>query len=465
VKQAPAARIPRAREVAAAVIARVESDEAFAPAVLEAELARAVQLDARDRALATELVYGCLRVLPWLLEQLGRHAPRGLDAIDARVRAHLTVAAYQLFFTRVPAFAAVSEAVESVRSMRGPRVAGFANAVLRRTGEQATSDLRGPDRDLREEAIVASAPAWLREALERALSPEGARAFLRCGTEPPAVGLRVEHKGKRDEWLARLRAAAPAAQFEPGAVSPHAILSRGAGKPQRLPGFREGAWSVQEEGSQVAALALGVREGDVVLDACAGRGNKTAILARAVGASGAVDACDAAPSKLARLREELARLGLSTRATYPVDWSVGPGEVEGVYDRVLVDAPCTGVGTLRRRPEIALRRQPADLERIARMQVAIAARAAERVRPGGTLLYVVCSVLREEAEDVVAALLRARPELTPAPFEPPTGAVLSVAGGSGSGNGSGSGSGSAILRLLPYVHGTDGYFVASLRRR
>ncbi len=291
----------------------------------------------------------------------------------------------------------------------------------------------------------------MREALDRSLSPDGAQAFLRCGAEPPALGLRVEHASERERWLARLHEAAPAAAFAAGRISPRAIVARGAGKPQALPGWSEGAWAVQEEGSQLAALSVGARDGETVLDACAGRGNKTAVLARAVGSRGAVDACDAAPSKLERLRDELARLGLGPRATLAVDWTAGSGDVTAAYDCVLVDAPCTGVGTLRRRPEIALRRDRADLAAMAQTQIAIASRAAQHVRPGGALVYVVCSVLREEGEDVVAALLRADPALEAAPFDAPE--ARAVAGDA------------PTVRLLPHVHGTDGYFLASLRRR
>ncbi len=186
---------------------------------------------------------------------------------------------------------------------------------------------------------------------------------------------------------------------------------------------------------------MGAGPGDTVLDACAGRGNKTGLLARAVGSTGAVDACDMSPAKLERLVTELTRIGLRARATYAVDWSVGSGEVAGLYDRVLVDAPCSGAGTLRRRPEIALRRQPEDLEALARTQEAIVRRAAAHVKPGGALVYVVCSVLREEGEAVIDALLGG-PDALPdfAAVAPP-------------------------FRLLPHVHGTDGYFVATLVRR
>lgn len=443
----PVRRIPGARGVAAFVLSRVAKDGAFASAVLDAELARSVQLDARDRAFATELVYGTLRALPWLEGEIARFAPRGIDALDARVRAHLAVAAYQLFFTRVPSFAAVSEAVDAVSADRGARMGAFANAVLRKLARRAEAIDEGE----RQEAIVASAPTWLRDALDRALSPVEARAFLRCGSEPPAVALRVERAGERDAWIERLRAAAPEGSFERGRVSPHAILERGAGKPQKLVGWQEGAWSVQEEGSQFAALALGAREGDTVLDACAGRGNKTGVLARAVGDRGAVDVCDRNADKLDRLREDLTRLGLKARTAFAVDWTVGSGDVTGTYDRILVDAPCSGVGTLRRRPEIALRRAQPDLASMALGQIAIASRAARHLGPEGVLVYVVCSVLREEGEDVVDALGRACPEIEPAPFDMPE--IRALFGET------------CAFRLSPHVHGTDGYFVAKFTRR
>lgn len=439
-----------AREVAARVLQRVETERAFAAAALESELERRAELSARDHALATELVYGSLRVMPWLLERLLRFAPKGMSKLDARVRARLVVAAYELAFTRIPPFAAVHEAVGAIRALRGDRVAAFANAVLRKL----SVDVSSLDERARAGALVDSAPGWLREALGRDLGSDGAAAFLRAGATPPAVALRVEAAEERDDWIRELRSLAPQAVFEPGRLSPLAILMRGGGKPQRLAGWAGGAWSVQEEGAQLAALAVGARPGECVLDACAGRGNKAAVLARAVGEGGCVDASDAIPSKLDRLREELARLRLRVRAAAAVDWRIGSGEITGSYDRVLVDAPCSGVGTLRRRPEIALRRSRDDLAALVPAQIAIASRAARHVRPGGTFVYVVCSVLREECEDVVDALVRARPELAPAPFGSLPAPLAAMAGVS-----------AWCFRLLPHVHGTDGYFVAQLRSR
>lgn len=438
---------PSARTVAAAVLARVLADQAFAAAALDAELDRAVQLEARDRALATELVYGTLRLFGWLEARIDRHAKRGTRGLDPIVRAHLAVAAYQIFaLSRVPAFAAVSEAVTAVRGLRGPRVAGFANAVLRKLA----SEPRPSEEELTRAALASTDPS-LRAAIVRAVGEEGALALLGQHGAPPPLGLRVEDASARGAWLARLREARPGARFELGAISPHAILASGAGKIALLPGYAEGAWTPQEEGSQLVALALGARAGDVVLDACAGRGNKTGLLARAVGAEGAVDAADVHPNKLERLTRELDRIGVRPRATFAVDWSVGTGDVTSGYDRVLVDAPCSGTGTLRRRPELALRRSASDVAACSVLERAILARAASLARPGGRVVYAVCSVLREEAEDVIDEAARSA-GLEPVPFDAP--AAIAVAGPNAS-----------TLRLSPHEHGTDGYFVASFVRR
>jgi 16S rRNA (cytosine967-C5)-methyltransferase len=225
---------------------------------------------------------------------------------------------------------------------------------------------------------------------------------------------------------------------------------RGGGDPQKLPFFRDGELGIHEEGAQVVALALGARSGETVLDACAGRGNKTSLLVELVGPAGAVDAADQHPSKLARLRAELERMGLAPRATYAVDWTVGSGDVPATYDRVLVDAPCSGTGTIRRRPDLAARWDAAKLPELAELQVRILVAAAERVKPGGVVVYAVCSLLREECEDVIAETLRRAPWL---------------GGGTLSGDWVPILSGSMAIRVTPHEHGTDGFFLAALRRR
>ncbi|MFO0758895.1 MAG: transcription antitermination factor NusB [Byssovorax sp.] len=437
-----------ARALAAEVLVRVWTEEAFAAAALDNELRRAGEIDPRDAGLATELVYGVLRAQGFLDEQLALFAAHRSPPDDPRVLAHLRMAVYTLaFLDRVPTFAAVSEAVAGVRAAGGDRMSGFANAILRRLATEYAT--RG--RPSLEEAIAASAPGWLRGALRRAIGRGPAAAYLAAGPVPPPIGLCLALGEDRARWIEALRAAAPGAEIEAGKVSPQAILVRGSGDVRRLPGHGE-AWIIQEEGAQVVALAAGARPGEAVLDACSGRGNKTWIFGQRVRPGGAADAADLHAPKLERLRA--GSPGAFARKTFTVDWTEGTGDVPIGYDRVIVDAPCSGTGTLRRRPEIGQKREQADLARLAALQEAIVRRAATRVKDGGRLIYAVCSVLREEAEAVVGALIAGEgaagdggPQLSPAPFDSEIGRALAGEG--------------TMFRVMPQDQGTDGYFVAS----
>jgi 16S rRNA (cytosine967-C5)-methyltransferase len=452
---------PDARSIAAYVLDRVHAEQAFAAPVLDAALERYPEIDPRDRALATDLVYGSLRTAPYLEARLARLARHGIDKLDPAVLSRLVVGAYQiLFLDRVPAFAAVSEAVNAVTELRGSKLGAFTNAVLRRLAKEATTGppigrapkASGPTdkRALLETAVRESIAPWLREALARTLGSEGADAFIMELAAAP-LDLRARRGDDREALIGQLRGALPQADVTAGRVSPLAIKLRGARDGRRLDLVKNGTLAVQEEGAQLVALSLGAKPGDIVLDACAGRGNKTAILAEHVGSTGAVDAADQHPQKLARLNSELGALRLQARACYAVDWLVGTGDVPNDYDRVLVDAPCSGVGTLRRRPDLGTRRHPKSLAELAALQVDLLARAAGRVKEGGTVVYAVCSVLREEGEDVVRAVLERAPFLRPAPF---AGEPARHLAGPGS-----------VLRLTPYEHQTDGYFLASFVRQ
>jgi 16S rRNA (cytosine967-C5)-methyltransferase len=228
-----------------------------------------------------------------------------------------------------------------------------------------------------------------------------------------------------------------------------ARLVRGEGDPRQKPGFAEGAFTVQEEGAQAIGLALGVQASDRVLDACAGRGQKATLLAERLGPAGKLFACDLYPEKLQALADDATRLGLSGIETRAVDWSVGHGGLPDDFDRVLIDAPCSGTGTLRRRPEILRRLKPEDPARLAALAETILRSAASRAKAGGTVLFAVCSVLEQECEAVVA---RVADVLEPAPFNAPELPAELVAD-------------KTSLRLLPGRHGTDGYFMACFRRR
>lgn len=439
-----------ARRVAADVLCRVIDDDAYAAAALDAALVRENQLDPRDRALATELVYGVLRTETALVARLRALSDRGRDELVTRARAHLLMGAYALLFLdRVPVFAAVSEAASGAREVSGPGAAGFVNAVLRRLAKE----VEGGARPSLAEVVAQSTPGWLRRALARSLGKEGAGAFLAAGPVPPPLGICVTQSASRQAIMEQVQGACPGAELQASAFSPRLFTARGAGDIRGLRGY-EREWIVQEEGAALVAELVGARAGEVLLDACAGRGNKVFSLRDAVGPGGAVDAADLYAKKL----DVLAHGPRSTwaRARYQVDWSEGTVHAPRGYDRVLVDAPCSGIGTLRRRPEIARRRHGADVGSLSALQVAITRRAATRVRDGGRLIYAVCSVLREEAEDVVHALT-AEPiddegtqvELSELPFDAVVSDKLL-------------GAPASTVRLLPHVQGTDGYFVASL---
>jgi 16S rRNA (cytosine967-C5)-methyltransferase len=405
------------------VLLRVAEEGAFASRALDGELQRA-RLSPRDAALATELVYGTLRALPRVDAAFGPllRDPRRTDPL---LRAALRAATYQiLFLSRVPPHAAVDEAVGLVGRARGRTLAGVANAVLRQVAAARPPHPEPPR--------TVDVPAWLHAALVRGLGETRAAAFLASRTSPPPLGLRVEDTSPqaRAALVERLRAALPdrasaaadggdpdegraPARVEAGAVSPRAVLLRGAGDPRALPGHAEGAFTVQEEGAQAVALALGARPGERVADVCAGHGGKTTLLARAVGPAGHVAALDLHEDKLAHIPPELDRLGLPRDrvSLHAVDLTVGAGGLGADFDRVLVDAPCTGLGTLHRRPELLMRIGASDPARMAALQRAILRTAARLVRPGGTLLYATCSPTRDESLDVVTAVLAERPDL------------------------------------------------------
>ncbi len=421
--------------MAATVLLRVEKDSAYAAAALDAELLRAAQLGPRDRGLCTEIVYGVLRTRGALEAELEKFVSTGLKHTDPSTRIHLLVGAYQiLFLDRVPTHAAVDAAVTEVRGHRGPKVAGFVNAVLRKLGSAETKLRLG-------EAIVAAAPSWLWQRLVDAVGKGEAAALLGVAGSPPTASLRLLRGRPVPEWIAEL-AASP--------LSGHARRVQGAGDLRAKSGYDEGAYVIQEEGAQIVGLSLGAQPGDRVLDACAGRGQKTSLLAEQVGPEGELWAADLHPHKLRALSEEFSRLGLTQPKAVAVDWTRGSGRVpEDYFDRVLVDAPCTGTGTLRRRPEIASRLSPVDPARLAELAEQILRRAATRAKPGGRVVFAVCSVLPEEGQQMSA---RVDDILRPEPFD--SADAQSVAG-----------SDASAMHLLPERHGTEGYFIASFRRR
>lgn len=398
--------ISPARSVAIAVLHRVAAKGAYASLALDAEIKRA-RLDARDAALATEIAYGSLRVLPELDRLIAAHTAREGQKIDPWVNAALRASCYQLqHLSRVPTHAIVDDAVSHISSTRGRSLGGFVNAILRKIAAQRPLSPELPS--------ALCLPAWLPPLLLEALGPQRFNSFVRARPLPPPLGLRVQVRQISREQLAeKISKAIPKAEVALGTLSELALVVRGAGDPRKLPGYAKGDFSVQEEGAQLVVLSTGARPGERVVDACAGHGGKSRVLAQLVGSTGSVIALDIDERKLEAISQETARADANYAdakiETSAVDLTIGRGGLEATFDRVLVDAPCSGLGTIHRRPELLLRVAPADLARFTELQWSILQSAARLVRPNGRLIYSVCSPLGQEGIQVASLFEASQP--------------------------------------------------------
>jgi 16S rRNA (cytosine967-C5)-methyltransferase len=442
----------QAREAALDTLRAVREDDAYANLTLP-KLLRERRVSGRDAALATDLAYGACRAQGLLDAVLGACVDRPLDRLDGVVLDALRLGAQQLLRTRIPAHAAVGATVELVRSRAGSKPTGFVNAVLRRVAERdeagwvaelapdAASDPVG------HLAFVHAHPRWIAEVFADALPSSELDAALAADDARPAVHLAA----RPGEISAEELAAVTGGEETP--YSPYGVLLTEGGDPGDLEPIREGLAAVQDEGSQLVALAAARAplEGrdELWLDLCAGPGGKAALLGALAAITGAtLDAVDRAPHRAALVEKATAGL--------PVRVHTGDAREialpEAAYDRVLVDAPCTGLGALRRRPEARWRRRPEDVADLTALQRDLLTHALERVRPGGVVTYATCSPHPAETVDVVRAVVEA------------TGAeVLDTAAslpeliGADVGKGPG-------LQLWPHRHGTDAMYCATLRR-
>lgn len=381
-----------ARDVAVTVLHRVADQAAYASAALAAELSRA-KLDPRDAGLATEIVYGSLRCLPELDAAIKKRLSDPKRELDGWIRAVLRAATYELLhLERVPPHASVSEAVRIATGKRGKAVGGFVNAILRGVSKERPESPAPPTR-----LVV---PGWVTENIHASLGEERAATFLDGRRLPPPVGLRVilsrtTRQAVRDRILESL----PGAELEDG-ILPETLLLRHGADPATLPGYAEGDFTVQEQGAQLVAAACGVAANHRVADICAGRGGKTTRFVADVGPGGSVVAVDLDERKLENIPKECARLHLpeGIAETHAVDFSVGTGglEEEGAFDVVVCDAPCTGLGTVHRRPELLMRLTEKDPMRMSALQRSILHHASALVKPGGRLVFAVCSPTRAE---------------------------------------------------------------------
>lgn len=395
-----------ARQVAYDVLRAVNESDAYANLLLPTTIERA-QLSSADAALATELTYGTLRRQGTYDAIISIAADRAPQDIDPSVIDALRLGVHQLLSTRVASHAAVHESVELVRPA-GRGATGFVNAVLRRISRDTPGDwmtrvegsARSDDERL---GLVYSHPVWVVRAFRRALAAEGRadelEALLTADNASPRVTMAA---------LPGLASVPEDARHTP--YSPLGFRLAG-GDPESLVSASEGRLRVQDEGSQLAALALtraeAVREGERWLDLCAGPGGKTAVLAAEALAAGALlEANEVSPARAGLVRRAVEGVPLDVPVSES-DGRVRAAEAPGTYDRILVDAPCTGLGALRRRPEARWRKSPADVPSLTELQTELLSAAVVALKPGGIVAYVTCSPHLAETSGVVAEVRRA----------------------------------------------------------
>lgn len=364
------------------------------------------RVDAQERGVTQALVYGVLRWKPRLEAYVGALTDHDNWRKDARLRYLLLLGAWEAHGLATPDHAAVSETVHAARQLRRPRATGLVNALLRRLRDDRDQEAEAPWSD---DATELAHPEWLLERLQAAW-PEDWRAIAEANNEQAPMTLRVNRvRTNRDAYRQMLLDAAILA--EPGDASPDALILDRAHGVDELPGFRSGEVSVQDESAQLASLLLAPQDEERILDACAAPGGKTGHILE-IAPEAHVTVLDIAPQRLERVRENLTRLGVAGQtqllmgdAQDPDAWWDGRA-----FDRILVDAPCTGTGVIRRHPDIKWLRRPDDARQLAATQRALLEAAWGMLAPGGRLVYATCSTLPEENEHVVAAFLANHPD-------------------------------------------------------
>ena len=445
-----------ARRIALDVIMAVRDSDAYANLLLPVRLGRA-KLSEADAGLATELTYGTLRMQGYYDRVIAMAAGRSVDKIDAPILDVLRLACHQLLSMRVAQHAAVDESVELAKTVGSNSAVGFVNGVLRtitrtdadtwraRVLAQATSG----EESL---ALEYSHPLWVTRAFRQVLVAEGREAELEALLAADNVAPRVSLAALPGESTTDELDAHPA-EFSPVG----AILD--GGDPLKLPAVREGRARVQDEGSQLAALALSrvrpIRAGEQWLDLCAGPGGKAALLAAEAAAGGAI----LTANELVPARAELVRKALAVFEAPPEVWELDGTTVGSLYpnafDRILLDAPCTGLGALRRRPEARWRKQPSDVAGLGTLQAKLLASALGALKPGGVLAYVTCSPHAAETKSIVASVLRKTEGIervdTPAVLQSIVSTALDLPEAS-------------HVQLWPHRHGTDAMFIQLLTK-
>jgi len=442
------------RAIAHKILLHIEQESGYPDRLLQSYLDRYDNLDPRDKGLITELVFGVLRWQGRLDSIISRFSSVKLKKINPVVRIILRTAIYQiLFLDKIPARAAVNEAVKLARESQPDYVVRFVNAVLRKVSDNIESLKKVDETNLTASGIaeIYSHPKWIVDAWVKELGTEETAELCRANNKTPPTSIRVNTLLTTSENLAEeLRRAG--IEVQPCKYAPDALeVKKGHFKLQRLEAYEKGLFQIQDEASQLVAHILTPRPEERILDACAGFGGKTSIFAQLMENSGEIMAVDLSPWKVAALEENLERLKIGIVGTLQTDvrklneMNIKP------FDRIFLDAPCSGLGVLRRKPDIKWKRRPGDVYRLSLLQRDLLDSLASLLRVGGVLVYATCTLLNIENSEVIESFLQNHPEFCIEPISDTIPWMKVFARG-------------PYFCSFPHRHGTDGFFAARLKR-
>ena len=444
------------RIIAARILDRLDSGDQVLDVILDRALSQEPGLSRKDRAFVMALVYGVLRNrgrIDWIISSFSKTK---LKKIQPSVLNILRLGVFQLLFLdRVPPALAVDSSVELVKKTAPVFVVRFVNGLLRNVerkgrGLKLPEFKKGPVKAI---CVGESYPEWLVTRWIHRFGPEQTLALCRAGNQIAPITIRVNALATSREQVGEgIRDLV--ANLENHAWMPQALSFSSPRVPIfELPGFKDGAFSVQDAASQMVSLCLAPEPGDKVLDACAGLGSKTGHLAQLMGDQGVILATDVEPAKLKQLSEEMKRLKISIVHTQQQDFFGAITLAGKSFDKVLVDAPCTGLGVIRRNPDAKWSKNLESIGRHARLQSEILGKASALVKPGGLIVYSVCSMEPEETGNIVREFLKSHPEFVLERCPVPQGGDPAMLDDQG------------CFRTFPHKHDMDGFFAARLRRQ
>ena len=438
-----------ARAVALQALSACERQNAWSDGYLKNAI-RTAGLDARDAALATRICYGVLQNRMLCDFWISQFSSVPVKKMEEKIVQCIRMGMYQMaFLDKVPHSAAVNESVNLAKAYsKNQKAAGLVNGVLRSFSRAASALPMPQGEELERLSVQYSHPLWLVEELNRALGGVGLEQLLQAhNSEPQIQGqvnpLRAETDRVREELEEQ------GVSVTPHPWLPGCLLLSGTGDLEQLPAFREGRITIQDAAAKLCALAADAKPGMRVLDACAAPGGKTFALAMEMKNRGEIMACDIHPHKLKLIEDGAARLGIDVVRTQVADGRVTAPGWENKFDVVLADVPCSGLGVIRKKPDIRYK-APEPLAGLPAVQASILEHVSRYVKPGGTLVYATCTVLSRENEDVVRSFLQGHPEFRPEELSFPSAFGIRSRDG--------------MITLWPHLHGTDGFFIARMKR-